>query len=232
MIRRPPRSTLFPYTTLFRSGAVVWDCMELNLPDNGTWEIRFERPLDDDKFFEFCAENTDLRIERDASGRILIIPLGGFETACRSCDIAAQLGNWAIADGNGLVAGCSTDYFLPNGAARGPYAAWVRETRLANFTEEDLRRFLHLCPDFVLELTCPSDPLHTQRSKMQEWIDNGAELGWLIDADNRTIYVYRPGREPEEFVNVDHIDGEGPVEGFRLELSRIWQGVKASGCPL
>jgi Uma2 family endonuclease len=67
---------------------------------------------------------------------------------------------------------------------------------------------------------------------MQEWIDNGAELGWLIDADNRTIYVYRPGREPEEFVNVDHIDGEGPVEGFRLELSRIWQGVKASGCPL
>jgi hypothetical protein len=37
--------------------------------------------------------------------------------------------------------------------------------------------------------------------------------------------VYRPGREPEELVNIDHLPGEGDVEGFRLELGEIWKGL-------
>ena len=60
---------------------------------------------------------------------------------------------------------------------------------------------------------------------MQQWMDNGALLGWLIDADRGTIYIYRPAQQPEEVAGADHVMGEGPVEGFRLELNDIWQGL-------
>jgi Uma2 family endonuclease len=77
----------------------------------------------------------------------------------------------------------------------------------------------------VVELISPTDRLPKAQAKMRQWIDNGATLGWLIDADRRTVYVYRPGREPEELVNIDHLPGEGIVEGFRLELGEIWKGL-------
>jgi Uma2 family endonuclease len=96
---------------------------------------------------------------------------------------------------------------------------------LAQFTKDQKRRFLYLCPDFVIELMSPSDRLSKAQSKMRQWIENGAALAWLIDADQRTVYIYRPGREPELLVGPDHINGEGPVAGFRLELSDIWRGL-------
>jgi Uma2 family endonuclease len=119
----------------------------------------------------------------------------------------------------------NAEYFLPNGAARSPDASWVLKSRLSSFTKKEKGKFLHLCPDFVIELKSPSDRLSKQKAKMQEWIDNGAQLGWLIDADKRTIYVYRPGKDTEELVNVDSISGEGAVQGFVLELGAIWEGL-------
>ena len=96
-------------------------------------------------------------------------------------------------------------------------------SRLERFTKEEKRRFLHLCPDFVVELLAPSDRLTKVQAKMAAWIENGAALGWLIDADKRTVYIYRPGRAPERLVGVDQIDGDAPVKGFRLDLTEIWQ---------
>jgi Uma2 family endonuclease len=96
---------------------------------------------------------------------------------------------------------------------------------LVQFTKEQKRRFLPICPDFVVELISPTDRLPKAQVKMRDWIDNGATLGWLIDADRRTVYVYRPGMEPEELRDIDYLLGEGIVEGFRLELGEIWRGL-------
>ena len=181
--------------------------------------------MDNDEFFGLCARNPDLRIEREANGEILILALAGAETAYRSSDLNAQLALWAKRDGRGTTCGSNTDFILPDGAALSPYACWILNSRLAKFSKEQKRRFLPLCPDFIVELTSPTDRLPRVKAKMREWIDNGAQFGWLIDADRRTIHVYRPGREPEELANLDHIDGEGPVEGFRLELNDIWEGL-------
>jgi Uma2 family endonuclease len=84
---------------------------------------------------------------------------------------------------------------------------------------------VHLCPDFVVELRSPSDRVPALKAKMEEWIENGAQLGWLIDADQRTVCVYRPGRPVEELKGLDHVVVEGPVDGFRLEIDAIWEGV-------
>ena len=187
--------------------------------DNG------DGPMTEAEFWDFCVQNPDLRIERDASGEIIIMPGTGGETGYRNSDLSAQLTAWSRRDGRGRAFDSSTLYLLPNGAARSPDASWVLKSRIDRLTKKEKRRFPPVCPDFVVELTSPSDRLRNVKAKMREWMENGASLGWLIDADSRTLYVYRPGQDPEELVNVDHVAGEGPVDGFRLELGDIWEGL-------
>jgi Uma2 family endonuclease len=202
--------------------------MQVTLPDvenRKSFRISADAPLSDEEFFDFCMENSSLRIERDASGEITIMPPAGFETGYRNNDLSRQLGTWAVSDGRGVALDSNTEYFLPNGAARSPDASWVLKSRLASLTKQQKKRFVHLCPDFVVELRSPSDRLPALKAKMEECIENGAQSGWLIDADLRTVCVYRPGRPAEEMQGIGHIVGEGPVGGFRLELDAIWEGV-------
>jgi Uma2 family endonuclease len=139
--------------------------------------------------------------------------------------LSSQLDTWATRDGRGIAVDSSTDYFLPNGAARKPDASWVLKSRLARFSNEEKRKFLHLCPDFVVELKSPSDRLTRLKAKMEEWIENGAKLAWLIDPDTRTVYIYRPETKTEELKDADSVAGEGAVAGFVLDLAPIWQGI-------
>jgi Uma2 family endonuclease len=113
-------------------------------------------------------------------------------------------------------------YILPNGAARSPKVSWVPRSELSKLTPEQKKRFLRLCPDFVVELRSPSDRLRQVQAKMREWMDNGAKLGWLIDPEARTVYVYRPRQTTERLVDPDRVQGEPPVDGFALEMAGIW----------
>ena len=204
--------------------------MQVELPDRET-RARIEvieatdRPLNDDEFFDFCAHNRKLRIEREANGDIIIMPPAGFESEHRNFEICRQLGNWAAADGQGIALGSNTLFLLRTGSARGPDAAWVSKRWLRSFSSQEKRRYLPLCPDFVIELLSPSDRIEKTKAKMREWIENGAALGWLIDPDHRTVIVYRPGQDPEELTAIDEIIAGAPVEGFRLDLREIWQGL-------
>src|SRR5712692_9557951 len=122
--------------------------------------------MDNDEYFEFCARNAELRIERAASGEIIIMPAAGFETGYRNNEVCRQLGNWAKADGRGIALDSNTEYVLPSGAAFSPDASWVLKSRLASFSKEQKKRFLPLCPEFVVELTSPTDRLTNLKAKM------------------------------------------------------------------
>ncbi len=178
--------------------------------------------MTDQEFYDFCQANPDLRIERSARGEITIMPGTGGETGYRNADLTSQLAVWAKADARGVAFDSSTEFMLPNGAARMADAAWVDRTRLARLTREQKRKFPPLCPDFVVELTSPSDRLPEAQEKMSEWMENGARLGWLIDADARTAYIYRPGLAVEKLIAPGKLVGEGPVAGFVLDLAVIW----------
>jgi Uma2 family endonuclease len=184
--------------------------------------IQWERRMTDDEYFQFCADNPDLRIERSAEGDILIMPPVGGESSFRNSELTAELRIWARKDGRGRVFDSSVEYFLPSGAAYSPDASWVLRSRLDKLTKDEKRKFLRLCPDFVVELMSPSDRLSKLKTKMREWIENGAQLGWLLDPERRTAYIYRPGREPEQLVNPERLAGEGSVAGFVLVLADIW----------
>jgi Uma2 family endonuclease len=111
---------------------------------------------------------------------------------------------------------------LPDGSALSPDASWVNRERLAALTREQKRKFPPIAPDFLIELTSPTDRLPQLRKKMETWIANGVKLAWLLDADRRTAYIYRPRREPEKLIEPRELKGDGPVAGFVLELAEIW----------
>jgi len=150
------------------------------------------------------------------------MPLTFTATGARNHEIAVQLGVWARADGSGTGFDSSTGWTLPNSARRAPDAAWVFKPRIRALDPVASAGFWRLCPDFVIELRSQPDRIRTLRDKMDEWIANGAQLGWLIDPETRTVEIYRPGVAPEVLVNPDEVRGEGPVEGFVLELGRVW----------
>jgi Uma2 family endonuclease len=187
--------------------------------------IQWEHQMTDDEYFQFCQINEDLRIERTAQGDLLIMPPAGFESGNRNNELSRQLGNWARENGQGQAFDSNTEYILPNGAAYSPSASWVLQSRVNALTKEQKRKFPPLCPDFVVELMSPSDRLHKAKGKMQDWTANGVQLGWLLDPDHRTVYIYRPDLEPEQIVNPERIAGEGRVAGFVLELAKIWAGL-------
>ncbi len=179
--------------------------------------------MTDEQFFQFCAQNRDLRIERTADGQILIMAPAGGATGARNSDLTMQLTRWAKEDGTGVAFDSSAGFKLPGGGMRAPDAAWVRRERLAELSPEEKERFLPLCPDFVLELRSPSDRLRATKAKMQEYMENGARLGWLIDPVERQIFVYRP-EEPAEHVDApDTLAGDPVLPGFTLDLTAIWE---------
>jgi Uma2 family endonuclease len=175
-----------------------------------------------DQFFEFCQANKELRIERTAQGDCEIMAPTGGETGWRNSGLIAQLYNWAEREGSGVVFDSSSGFVLPNGAIRSPDVSWVKRARLAVLTSEQKQRFLPLCPDFVIELRSPSDNLKALQDKMQEYIENGASLGWLIDTETRQVLVFQPQQKLISLEQPEVMSADEVLKGFELDMQKIW----------
>ncbi|MGJ5631370.1 Uma2 family endonuclease [Nostoc sp. CALU 1950] len=175
-----------------------------------------------EQFYEFCQANGDLRIERTANGEVIIMPPAFSDIGNRNFNIAAQLGNWTEQDGTGIGFDSSTGFTLPNEAMRSPDASWIELERWNALTDAQKASFAPICPSFVIELRSSSDRLIKLQEKMQEYIDNGALLGWLIDRQNRKVYIYRPNREVEILDNPEVVSGNPELPGSILRMSKIW----------
>lgn len=174
------------------------------------------------QFSEFCQANPDLRIERTDVGEVIIMSPTFSDTGNRSGKAFQQLANWADQDGSGETFDSSTGFTLPNGATRSPDASWIRGARWNVLTEEQKASFAPICPDFVIELRSSSDSLSSLQDKMQEYMDNGASLGFLIDRKHRKVYRYRPNQAPEILDNPEGVGGDPELPGFVLRMAKIW----------
>jgi len=202
--------------------------MQIELPElatSATLILGEEDRLNDDQYFAFCAANPDLNVERTAEGEIVIVPPAGGESDYRNAESISDLVQWSRRDKRGRAFGSSVQFMLPDGSGMSPDAAWVSKERIALLSQSERRQFLRLVPEFVIEVRSPSDRLAVVKKKMRQWMANGVELGWLIDGDNKTVYVYRGAEEPIIVENADSIAGEGPVAGFVLPLTEIWEGL-------
>lgn len=177
--------------------------------------------LTDEQFAEICQNNRDLRFERTAKGELVIMAPTGGETGRRNVELAAEFVLWNRRTRLGVVFDSSTGFKLPNGSTRSPDVAWVAMERWNALTPEQQRRFVPLCPDFALELKSPSDDLADLQAKMREYLDNGLNLGWLIDPEQQRVEIYRLGQSVETLTNPTTLSGEALLPGFVLDLADL-----------
>ena len=178
--------------------------------------------LTEEQFADFCELNGDLRIERTVNGELEIMsPAKGF-TGAKELEVARQVANWARRHRGGMAFGPSVGYTLPSGAMRSPDASWVSLSRLSDLTPQDENRFLPVCPEFVVELRSITDRLSVLQAKMQEYMDNGARLGLLIDPQNKRVYIYRPDQEVETLQDIQSVSADPILPGFTLDLAEVW----------
>jgi Uma2 family endonuclease len=185
-------------------------------------ELPWIVPMTEEQFYQFCLANRDLRIERNSSGEVIVMPPAFSDTGNRNFNIAVQLGSWAERDGTGLGFDSSAGFTLPNGATRSPDAAWIKLVRWNQLTEKQKASFAPICPDFVIELRSASDTISSLQTKMVEYLANGTILGWLIDRKNRQVYIYRPDQEPVILNDPQRVNGKPELPGFELVMAKIW----------
>ncbi len=178
--------------------------------------------LNNHEFFEFCQRNRDWRIERTREGELILMPPTGGKTGSINFNLTGIFSTWAKGDGTGIGFDSSTGFTLPNGAERSPDLAWVQRSRWDALTEEERSEFPPLCPDFVVEIRSSSDRLVTLQSKMQEYLDNGAQLGWLLDPREKKVYIYRPNVPVEGLSQPMTLSGDPVLPGFTLHFADVW----------
>lgn len=176
----------------------------------------------DAEFFQFCKENKDLRIERNPNLEITIMSPTGSKTGLVNNEISRQLANWNFKYRTGKTFDSSAGFTLPDHSVLSPDSSWVSNEKWERLSEGQKSKFAPICPDFVIELKSEHDSLDDLHKKMLLWVANGVTLGWLIDYENLTIYVYRKNGEVQTIKGFDtKINGEEVLQGFELDLSQL-----------
>ncbi|WP_414623895.1 Uma2 family endonuclease [Calothrix sp. CCY 0018] len=178
--------------------------------------------LTSEQFYQLCETNPELKLERNAQGELIVMPPTGGETGRSNSSINAQIWFWNEQKQLGEVFDSSTGFTLPSGAERSPDVSWVEKSRWDGLTKEQKERFIPLCPDFVIEIMSPSDNLKKLQNKMQEYLENGCRLGWLINRKKQEVEIYRQGKEVEILKLPQTISGEDVLPGFVLNMQKIW----------
>ncbi|NES05873.1 MAG: Uma2 family endonuclease [Okeania sp. SIO2F4] len=179
--------------------------------------------LSDEQFYKICQNNRELQFERNTKGELIIMsPVGG-ESGNREADLIIDLGIWNRQTGLGYTFSSSTIFKLPNGSDRSPDAAWIRRERWEALTTEQRRKFPPIAPDFVVELRSATDNLKILRSKMEEYMDAGVLLGWLINPQDQEVEIYRQKQDVEVRNLPTNLSGENVLLGFNLSLSRYFE---------
>jgi Uma2 family endonuclease len=178
--------------------------------------------LSREQFYQLCAANPELKLERNASGELVIMSPTGGETGAWNSDITTDLGIWNRQSTTGKIFDSSTGFSLPLGSDRSPDAAWIPIEKWNALTPEQRKKFLPLCPDFAVELLSPTDSWIKILAKMQEYQDNGCRLGWLIDPESKRVAIYRLGKPIEILEAPASLAGENILVGFVLNLENIW----------
>jgi len=181
-----------------------------------------ETKLTEEQFVRLCQENPDLQLELTSQGELVIMPPTSLESGWRNSRLIRRLDVWTEENGTGIAFDSSTLFTLPNGAKRSPDASWLRRDRWEALPKKEREGFGLICPDFVVELRSPTDRLKDLQEKMQEYIANGARLGWLIDPLEKRVYIYRPNQPPAVLDDPATLSGESVLPGFVLQVRELW----------
>lgn len=175
-----------------------------------------------DQFYDLCRANPEWKLERTAYGDLVVMAPTGGETGTRNANLLIRLGIWNEQSQLGIVFDSSTGFHLPNGADRSPDVAWVRRDRWDALTPQQREKFPPLAPDFVMELMSPSDNLAEAQAKMQEYRENGVQMGWLFNRTAKLVEIYRPEQPTDVLQQPPQLSGSPVLPNFILSLDGFW----------
>jgi Uma2 family endonuclease len=190
--------------------------LAINIPQIDTFS--------DEELYAFCRANPELRIERNEKGQIVVMPPTGIETSFRNSDLVTEINIWNRVNRLGRVSDSNGGYTLPDSSMRAPDVAWISNERLATISSNELKKFAHVCPDFVIELMSESDELEDMEQKMEKWLANGVRLGWLINPKSKQTFIYRAALiiNNEARLFSETLSGEDVLPGLEIRLSDIF----------
>lgn len=177
--------------------------------------------LTEEQFLALCEKFPDALLEYTEDGTVIVMPPTDPRSGARVAEVVRQLGNWAAQQGRGIVLGPDGGFRLPRGSRRSPDASWFDAARFAE-AEKQGPVFPVFAPEFAIEVRSRSDRPRSLREKMEEYVANGVLLAWLLDPFEKSVTIFRPQREPERLANPREVHGDGPVEGFILNLERVF----------
>ncbi|MEO8854884.1 MAG: Uma2 family endonuclease [Ginsengibacter sp.] len=176
--------------------------------------------MSDKEFYNFCQQNELFHIERDENKQIIIMPPTNANTGIKNANLIGELIFWNRKRNKGICFDSSTGFTLQDGSVRSPDASWLTKEKWGQLNETEKNEFPHICPDFVIELKSKSDNLKLLESKMNKWIENGCQLAWLINPENKTVFIYRKDGTISKVAGFDSkLSGEEVLLGFELDLS-------------
>jgi Uma2 family endonuclease len=174
--------------------------------------------LSDDQFYQLCQINEYYKFEQTAKDELIILPPSNLITGNREAELNGNLMIWNRQTKLGKVFSSSTVFTLPNGGKRSPDVAWIANERWDSLTIQEKEKFAKICPDSVIELRSRTDSLSQLQEKMQEYLNSGLRLGWLIDPQNQQVEIYRQNQSVEIVSLPTSLSGENVLPGFILEL--------------
>ena len=175
----------------------------------------------DDELYAFCLANPELHIERDENGHIIIMPPTGLESSFTNNDLQTEVSLWNRKTKHGRVSDSNGGYTLPDTSMRAPDVGWISKERLMSVVPEELKKFAHVCPDFVIEVRSESDSRKELETKMEKWLQNGVRLGWLVDPQKQMTTIYYPERQPETKPFTETLSGEDVLTGFTMNIADV-----------
>ena len=178
--------------------------------------------MTDEQFYQFCVLNSELRIERTADKIIEIMPPTNSDTGKRNFTLSGELYIWNKKHNLGEGFDSSTGFKLPNGAERSPDVAWIANERWKEIPESQKKRFAPIAPDFVAEIRTGDQGLTYLKDKMEEYIECGCRLAWLIDPKNRKTWVYSENGDIQTIPFDTPLSGGEVMPGLEIRLADIF----------
>jgi Uma2 family endonuclease len=174
-----------------------------------------------EQFDILCIDNPDLRLELTRNRELIVMPPTGGESGEKNGDLFGQVWYWNRQMNLGRTFDSSTGYdFIAIGGGKvSPDVSWIERSRLEGI---DIKGFIPVVPDFVIELRSATDRLNSVKTKMIEYQSLGVRLGLLVNPQDRQVEIYRLGRDPEVLDSPISVSCDDVMPGFTLNMNEIW----------
>jgi Uma2 family endonuclease len=178
-----------------------------------------ERLLTAEEFFSMPDGENQYEL---VQGRLVCMAAAGGLHGKIASRVDQRLRNFVEAHGRGEVCTAETGFRLAHNpdTVRAPDVAFVARERIS--TEGVPEGFWPFAPDLAVEVILPSDRFDDVMSKVQEYLNAGTRLVWVLHPRTQTAMAYRPTGEARLLRGQDELSGEEVLPGFRCRVDELF----------